>query len=432
MNFSNFLQNLASGGEGLDLTEMIKRKPNAPPTQALLPSESAITDVAHGASEAMIGGSKEGGGESGGMATIGMGALKGLSDYSQKEQPPQIQPMQMYGNPIRDNAIAKTMMPMRGLRYGGIVQDGETVIVGEDGQETVTKTPDGQVVVNPTETPMPNGIDQTIGGGRGGGISAAPAPSVNPNGSAQQDPLNELYSQVIQNSQQKPNAWKDFGFGALQGLNNFLNNSNAPIQSYNDVRIARKNAPILSQIRAIEGQRGEQRKAEYEVARTKEIFNKNEDRDLDRQFRYDKLEIDKEYKGNLVTLGKQKADDVKVYREAIIDLKNQGVRQGDERIKALNKRIDETIRHNQATESQQKINEEGRNSRNTELITGRKEIAAAQIGSQMQRQQISIQAQKTLKEMELASKSGNLERAAQLKADLAKLKAQYDQFGVEQ
>lgn len=61
---------------------------------------------------------------------------------------------------------------------------------------------------------------------------------------------------------------------------------------------------------------------------------------------------DTEYKQNLIKLGKQKADDVRAYREAIIDLRDRGLDQNDERIKQLEKRIEETKRHNKVTEGQ--------------------------------------------------------------------------------
>lgn len=455
MDFTKLLESLA-GGDELDLTQMVKRKPNAPPSALSLPSETAMADIAHGAMEAEE--MDASGGGTGtmlqGMGKGVLGAVKSLSE----EQPPPIQPMQIYGDSTRNNTIAGLSQPpamqiagtvgkpnpnaitigldhlrqqqrrpqmdyregvdnvdewgqMRGLAQGGRVRAGETVIVGEDGHETVTRTPEGDVIVEPMHNPeiaapMPNGIAQDE--------NTPPPMSVNPNGSVQQGyggwqskstdgsqntggdqpSLEDLYKQVIINSQEKPNAWKDFGFGALQGLNNYINKTNNPVQSYTAMKIARKNAPILSQIGMIEHQKKTQEDSAYRKAQTQELYNKNEDRDLDRQYRYDKLEIDKDYKTNLISLGKEKADNVRVYQEAIVDLRRQGVLQNDERIKILKERIEETKRHNKATEAQQSTNEEGRNKREGMKVAGRANVENIKQGGQTQRTRITNQTQR--------------------------------------
>ncbi len=59
-----------------------------------------------------------------------------------------------------------------------------------------------------------------------------------------------------------------------------------------------------------------------------------------------------QYRRELVSLGKDKADNLKDYRDAIVDLKERGADQSDARIKALQDRITEITRHNKVTEGQ--------------------------------------------------------------------------------
>lgn len=127
----------------------------------------------------------------------------------------------------------------------------------------------------------------------------------------------------------------------------------------------------------------DQRELSYLMPRLKQQ-QQAEDFDRDQQYKQSQIDInairpdimqqdadtramravaDAEYKDNLISLGTQKANDVRSYREAIIELRKQGVAQNDRRILALEERIKETIRHNKATEAQQKANEDGRNTR---------------------------------------------------------------------
>lgn len=75
------------------------------------------------------------------------------------------------------------------------------------------------------------------------------------------------------------------------------------------------------------------------------------DRDIEAQRKADKDAVDAEYKDNLIGLGKFKADNIKTYREQIVELRHRGADQADKRIKALNDRIEEEKRHNKATET---------------------------------------------------------------------------------
>jgi hypothetical protein len=73
-----------------------------------------------------------------------------------------------------------------------------------------------------------------------------------------------------------------------------------------------------------------------------------------------RAEADAEYKSAMAELGAQKARDIREYREAIIKLREQGVEQGDARIRLLEKRIEETIRHNKVSEEDNDLNRQSR------------------------------------------------------------------------
>lgn len=120
-----------------------------------------------------------------------------------------------------------------------------------------------------------------------------------------------------------------------------------------------------------------------------------------------KQQADEEYKGNIIKLGVEKAKSIKEYRDQIVDLKTRGADQNDERIKALNRRIDETVRNNTATEA-------GRNSRATSGQT-----------AATKRVQLAGQLKQGLAEYNAAEKSKNVEAMAAAREKLARLKAQH-------
>jgi len=437
-NFESFLASLASGDEP-DVSQLVRKKKNAPPPMTLLPSEQAMSDMHEGATAAM---SHEAGGGAGAMAAAaGGGLLKGIEKATQNVQPTLQVPFTQ-GNPIRDAAIGTAIAqpppmqlgneydqmwrsgsdaPYRGLAYGGEIDDGEIVRVGN---EWVKKTKDGRTYVIPNPSPdvqaqdadkervpytPPGGMERfqrfsgqepivptdsgrtpppmSIGdneatepagqteASEGERVVLQPRSVTDPDvitkamDSAQaldrsrlgspppmqvSDPndINSLYAQYAQNLGQKPNKWKEAGYGALQGAANFLTHQNNPIQSYNDVRIGRKNAPILAKIGAIEHQQEFKGKQAHEKALTDTIYA-DDLRQRDELLRKrDKDAAVGEYQTNLINLGKEKADNIKAYRDQIIDLKTRGADQNDARIKILQKRIDEQVRHNKVTEGQ--------------------------------------------------------------------------------
>lgn len=86
----------------------------------------------------------------------------------------------------------------------------------------------------------------------------------------QPDELGGLYDQYQKIQEEKGSPWRDAGYGALQGVANWLNKTNNPIQSYSDMRKAQKSKPILSKIGMIEGRQNrdlQQRKIESDIQR---------------------------------------------------------------------------------------------------------------------------------------------------------------------
>jgi len=129
----------------------------------------------------------------------------------------------------------------------------------------------------------------------------------------------------------------------------------------------------------------------------------------------DKNAADAEYKKNLISLGKTKADNIKSYRDQIIDLKQQGANQNDDRIRILQQKADEEVRHNQVAEKQQAANEAGRNRR----------AATSQSGMNA-RSQRAIAARRALAEYNAAQRSNNIDKMNAARQKLADLKARED------
>jgi len=118
---------------------------------------------------------------------------------------------------------------------------------------------------------------------------------------------------------------------------------------------------------------------------------------------------DEEYKSNLITLGKQKADAIKTYRDQIVELKNRGADQNDVRIRQNQQRIDDLAGYHKDIIAQRGLSRDAQN----------------------QRQQITIQAKQLADKLKQGNVVKNKALSAQYAAQLAKLKAQYDQLGVQ-
>jgi low affinity Fe/Cu permease len=120
-----------------------------------------------------------------------------------------------------------------------------------------------------------------------------------------------------------------------------------------------------------------------------------------------------EYHNNLVTLGKEKADNIKAYRDAIIDLKQQGVDQNDTRIQQAQEKIDELVRSNKAKESENIVKEQGKNERFEKGQQVKANLASAKMKFEaaMKQFQAAMGADKTA-----AQQNVNNARAAYLQA----------------
>jgi len=162
------------GSDGFPQMEVIPKKKNAPPVIELTPSQHAAGEIVSGAGEA--------------SAAVDRPMLSPLPptdgprnfnpvdeariqtkilNYQPKQLSPadqdaatkqrllmrqrQIEESRKADQLLQDQGVVTRGGGMRQMRYGGEVQDGETVTVGEAGMELVTKTPDGRVVVTPQE-----------------------------------------------------------------------------------------------------------------------------------------------------------------------------------------------------------------------------------------------------------------------------------------
>lgn len=73
-----------------------------------------------------------------------------------------------------------------------------------------------------------------------------------------------------------------------------------------------------------------------------------------------RAENDLLYKTETIALGKRKADELKIYRDAIVELKEKGADQYDVRLKQLQEVIDESKRRNQEAEKDKDLDREAR------------------------------------------------------------------------
>lgn len=73
-----------------------------------------------------------------------------------------------------------------------------------------------------------------------------------------------------------------------------------------------------------------------------------------------KAEADAKYKDEQIKLGTQKANELKIYRDAIIDLKERGADQNDEKIKLLEATLEERKRANREAEKDKDLDRDAR------------------------------------------------------------------------
>lgn len=195
-----------------------------------------------------------------------------------------------------------------------------------------------------------------------------------------QQRLNQ-YSQLAGQPAQKQSIWKQAAFLGLQALQHAVDPQNStPFQLLGNAKKAKQLndlrdsiAPLLQQQQIQQQMQAARDRSAYQKAQTSVLVQKPDiDRaKIDAQRQRDQATA--EYHNNLVTLGKEKADNIKAYRDDIIDLKQQGVDQNDTRIQQAQQRIDELIRNNKAKNAQAATNEQGKNNR---FNTGQQNKAA--------------------------------------------------------
>ena len=346
-DIESFLQALI-GGE----TDIQPRRPK------LLPSQSALSDIGDGMMAAHEMGHTAPpikrpplfrNAAKGGL----MGGLQGLSEIT-KAQP--MQPMQDFGNPIRDQAIQNAIYNPMMMQHGGYLPPGYSAIVGDgtddpNAMEGIYANPDGGVEVTPnpdiveprdtpiTSTPQSRPLIPLITKEQWGESQQQSDPEV--------EALKKLYGQLVQNQQEKPSKWKDMGYGALQGAANWFNHSNQPIQSYSQMRTERKNAPIIAQIGAIEHQRKERADLAWRRAQEVNVLDQPVSREEERLRKIRKDNRDYDIKVN--TLDWKKEDRDRYYE--LEDIKQKALERKDQNTYDVADRKEKELeRHNKASE----------------------------------------------------------------------------------
>ena len=208
------------------------------------------------------------------------------------------------------------------------------------------------------------------------------------------------YSQLAASPAKKQNLWAQAAFVGLQALQHGLDPRNtAPIELLGNAKKARQLsdmreaiAPLIQQQQIQQQTQQAQDNSTYKKAQINALTQKpNIDRArIDAQRQRDQATA--EYHNNLVTLGKQKADDIKAYRDDIIDLKQQGVDQNDTRIQQAQQRIDELIRNNKAKNAQAATNEQGKNDRFSKAQQLKANLTAAKMRFEQAMQQFKTAA----------------------------------------
>lgn len=293
--------------------------------------------------------------------------------------------------------------PMRGLRYGGKVRKGESVVVGEDGEEIVTRTPHGEVIVTPAEAEArqlnipaevvaPVAQEEVV-------VPQQDTSVLTGTVSDQQiSPAEEMYQRIntIQERlakgkggyDDKKKDWKDIlrglGLGALRGMQNAdprmgiagmlgaaaggagVGGVRTGIdRTYdNQMQDEMQLGQLYQQYEPMQQMEVAKKKAEQEEAlRKANIEIATQKPDLEK-YKADtgrmRAENDLLYKTETIALGKRKADELKIYRDAIVELKEKGANQYDVRLKQLQEVIDESKRRNQETEKDKDLDREAR------------------------------------------------------------------------
>lgn len=380
---------------------------NRPDRKRRLPSERASEELFEGMREAMHGAAAGSAGPS--KAGTGMqmltGGLGGLSDRISKMTDEPSTPMAptMISDPVQ---VERDLSQLTGLPMyydGGRIRKGQAGVVGDEIVEvdeegaTVIPADAGQRARPDTRALLsrPSGYEQEFGGQYGVQQTA--------------DPLAQKEAELAEAMKVKPSKWKDFGFSLLSGLNNYLNGAREN-RSYSEIKRDRRVAQIAPQVELLRQKKKREQDAidaqinrDYKVAQTRNILAQPGDRDAERE-RKDAADKRK-YEFQTKTLDWKKEDREKYWEWE--EVKQRAKNTNDQRNYELAVRKQaELERSNKAKETQAVAKETGLN----------------------RRQQIAIEAKRTLEEFKAAQASGRQEKALEAKAKLAKLKAEDDEI----
>jgi hypothetical protein len=402
------------GGGAMNM-EVIPKKKNAPPVIEMTPSQTAASDVVKGAGTAVAMGQpilspstpiQQGG------AGVVMRAPAGepVTPQGDDDRPMANNPQWLYENnpyraenggpgnsfgpwrgPSRDEMEAKSFpsfMGRRGLRYGGEVQDGETVEVGEAGKELVTKMPDGRVVVTPQEevvnvnqqvAPNPSGTPAPLSAdvmmqmqnpqyseqenvalttNRGADVTADRPPAMSLPDTVQQGPNDEGYLQneLLKNMEVKSSPWKDFGAALIQAGNNHFNNKNEPIRTWGEIQRDKRVAPLAAKLALVRDAKKTRMDAEINAARLGLINQQAKTIPIDDELKAIDIERkrtadDRKYEIQTRTQTWKEADRAEYWKQE--EIKQEAIRRKDTAtIKLAEARQKELERHNLVTEGQ--------------------------------------------------------------------------------
>lgn len=134
-----------------------------------------------------------------------------------------------------------------------------------------------------------------------------------------------------------------------------------------------------------------------------------------------KTEADAEYKTNQTALGTRKANELKIYRDAIIELKSKGADQNDKRIELLEKQFEEAKRRNAEAEKDKDLDRDARIT--TAQIMAGSRLAVARENNATRRDIALIQRdfQREKMQYEAAVKANDQQKAAEIRERILRL-----------
>ena len=445
-DFTNLLTAIVSGDGAGALGTVGKKMQRKTP--GLMPSQSILTDIGEGMKHAADRNTAAPMPEhtqtvqaktpwqSTNVGKGGMGVLGNVSNtLNDMVNQPMSAPQQIDDGSYAQQVVAKYLPK---YAQGGIIPAGQRGLVGDRGkhkeaQEIVDVLPDGSgAVVTPVghyvgglDQPAveQNGLEQTVQGNPLTTIlqnrTLEPTATLTPvdindnNPVLQTDEIaaNAKRDEIAQASVVGQNKWKDVGFGILQGVANAVAGTNKPIQTYGEVKRDRRVRQLAPQLQMLEDKvktRQESEKAKLQNRKTIGEIKVLESRPdiMEREISNKEFQsvVNEQYKRDLITLGKEKADEIKANNLRIKAWRDRGLDQTDERIKILRDRNEELKRHNKASEGN--------------FTTKESNI--------FRRQQIAIEAKNIAQQIDNAEKNKRADEANKLRLKLKDLKKEDD------